>query len=173
MELPGEPGSYILELVLPENTALRTGRLGEFEFLAGRYIYLGSAQSPGGLRARLSRHLHPTSYPRKLHWHIDYLRRICTPVALCYLTHALRDFLPVPLECLWSKYIYRLSGSQVPAPGFGSSDCKSGCKSHLYYFTLPVCDPILSEAELRQGLAKTACVKSEMLHFQPLAPGVK
>ena len=44
------------------------GRLGEFHFPAGRYVYTGSARR--NLDARVARHIR---HDKALHWHIDYL----------------------------------------------------------------------------------------------------
>ncbi len=35
---------------------------------------------------------------------------------------------------LWSQALVRLPGSSVPLPGFGASDCRLGCLSHLVAF---------------------------------------
>ena len=49
---------------------LQIGRLGGMQLSKGWYVYVGSAFGPGGLAARVSRHLqrHKTR-----HWHIDHL----------------------------------------------------------------------------------------------------
>ena len=49
---------------------IRVGSLGTFTFLPGFYLYVGSARDPGGLRARIERHLRRDKAKR---WHIDYL----------------------------------------------------------------------------------------------------
>ena len=69
--IPQKPGSYLLWLHLRQPQDLTVGRLGRFSFPSGDYIYLGSALGPGGLRARLGRHLQGSGKP---HWHIDHLR---------------------------------------------------------------------------------------------------
>ena len=63
---PRGPGTYMLVLRLPKRRRLAVGRLGDFEFPAGYYLYAGSAQ--GGLRGRVLRHLRAD---KKRHWHID------------------------------------------------------------------------------------------------------
>ena len=45
-------------------------RFGKLTLAAGQYAYVGSAHGPGGLRARVGRHLRAE---KPLHWHIDYL----------------------------------------------------------------------------------------------------
>jgi hypothetical protein len=54
--LPSGHGSYALFLSLLHQVHLAVGRLGAFDFPAGAYVYLGSANGPGGLRARLAHH---------------------------------------------------------------------------------------------------------------------
>lgn len=114
------PGVYQLHLVLDRPTRIAVGKLGDFEFPAGCYVYTGSAL--GGLERRLSRH---RSRPVRLHWHIDYLLRHARLVR--------EDVTPTrePLECSLSRMTLRMPGAQVVVPRFGSSDCT--CPSHLVY----------------------------------------
>lgn len=120
-DLPPLPGSYVLILHLGRDCSIRIGRLGEWGFPAGYYLYLGSARGPGGLRARLGRHLRG---PAHLHWHIDYLRRWALPVEVWYVPD------DRPVECLWQAAL-AAAGLRCPVPGFGSSDC--ACPAHLFY----------------------------------------
>ncbi|HIQ09546.1 MAG TPA: DUF123 domain-containing protein, partial [Anaerolineaceae bacterium] len=55
--LPSTPGAYALALRLERPVGLRVGALGVWDFPEGVYVYLGSARGPGGIRARLGRHL--------------------------------------------------------------------------------------------------------------------
>lgn len=121
--LQARPGTYILWLVLAETRTLQIGALGRASLAPGNYAYVGSALGPGGVRARLGRHLRADKRPR---WHIDYLRAVCVPgVAwVCY-----DDF---RREHLWAGVLSALNGSEIPLTGFGSSDCD--CKSHLVAF---------------------------------------
>ena len=94
---------------------MRVGRLGCFFFPAGRYSYTGSALR--NFEARVSRHL---SSAKKMHWHIDYLLAapgVCVREVRCY----------DEAECAVNQQI---SGEMTVA-GFGASDCRSGCGSHL------------------------------------------
>ena len=118
--LPTRPGSYILGLQLSQVTRERIGRLGEIEFPAGRYLYVGSAHGPGGLRARVARHWHRSAVR---HWHIDYLRQTAEPFGVWW--QAGRE----PRECEWARAVQR-GGGQLVAPRFGASDC--GCSGHLF-----------------------------------------
>ena len=124
--IPSDSGAYALWLKLRHSHQIQVGQLGEFTFLAGDYIYLGSARGPGGLRARLGRHLRGNG---KIHWHIDYLRTVGDVRGYCYATtNALHR---LPMECWWSQTLAALPGATIPAEGFGASDCRSGCRAHL------------------------------------------
>ena len=117
--VPDQCGTYALFLELPIGRQLRVGRLGLLPFAASLYLYSGSAFGPGGLRARLLHHLHPTSRP---HWHVDYLRRASS------LTRVWSTSDPRRLECVWAAAARSLPGARE-VPGFGASDCR--CSSHL------------------------------------------
>ena len=121
-------GSYALFLQLPEAICLAVGRLGTFNFHAGVYVYLGSANGPGGLRARLAHHARIAAHP---HWHLDYFR----PYARITGGLVEEGTWPgaLPLECAWSQQLLRLPGVRPAAPGFGSADCRSGCPAHLLW----------------------------------------
>jgi len=56
---------------LKRDTSTRIKHFGIVDFLSGIYCYCGSACGPGGLYARLKRHLDGHI---KKHWHFDYLR---------------------------------------------------------------------------------------------------
>lgn len=119
--LPAEPGVYALRLKLQNPCQVTFGhRIATLP--AGDYLYVGSARGPGGLRARLGRHLTGAGRP---HWHIDALRGWAEIVGAYYCSAAL------PLECHWTRSLLALPRVSAPAPGFGSSDCPSGCMAHL------------------------------------------
>jgi Uri superfamily endonuclease len=116
-----------LLIEVPSQLVLEVGRLGRQVFQPGRYAYLGSALGPGGVAARLKRHLRPN---KTLHWHIDHL------TAAARIVGAGAAYGTVRQECLWAMALQAGQGAYAPAPGFGSSDCRSGCGAHL--FRLPV-----------------------------------
>ena len=109
--------SYQLSIVIDQPVRVRVGRLGEFLFPAGRYVYTGSARR--NLEARVARHLRQE---KALRWHIDYL--LTAPgVAVVRVRRSAKD------ECELNQ-----SGrGTIIAPGFGASDCRAGCGSHLRY----------------------------------------
>ena len=63
-----DPGCYQLLMRLEKSVKIRVGKLGEFQFPAGWYVYTGSAKN--GVKARVMRHLRSN---KKKRWHIDYL----------------------------------------------------------------------------------------------------
>jgi Uri superfamily endonuclease len=122
MVLPTTSGTYILLLYLPKSTVIEVGRLGRLAFKGGWYTYVGTAFGPGGLAARLSRHL---KQKKKYHWHIDYLRAAAVPKQIWY-SKAVKS-----MEHIWAATISKAGG--IPVTGFGSSDCR--CPSHLFFFS--------------------------------------
>lgn len=117
------PGIYQLIIFMPKNKIIEVGKLGTFHFSKGFYVYTGSAM--GGLESRLARHCRKNKH---LHWHIDYLLLHSKIVKI--IIHLTRE----RLECKFNQRILSLPNCQVPARGFGSSDCN--CVTHLAYFQL-------------------------------------
>lgn len=117
---PSDAGAYALVISVPRRSPIvyRAGRAATFP--AGLYVYLGSALGPGGLRARLGRHLRPIQ-AKHPHWHIDRLLECGKIVAVWWeTTHARR-------ECAWAAAI--APPGKIWPPGFGASDCS--CPGHL------------------------------------------
>ncbi len=94
-------------------------RPGGCDLAGGFYVYAGNARGPGGIAARLARHLRPG---KTLHWHIDHLSAAHPVVAAARL--------PAGDECAVIAALGRRPGVTAPAPGFGSSDCAQ-CPAHL------------------------------------------
>jgi len=115
---PRPTGSYALALRLPSRRKIQVGKMGLVEFPRGHYIYFGSAL--GGLDARVARHF---SIEKKLHWHADHLSAEVPWEQAWQLADGKR------WECVWAAAAIARDGVDVPAPGFGSSDCR--CISHL------------------------------------------
>jgi len=127
-DLPVQPGTYTLFLRLVETQLIEVGKLGQNRLSAGLYAYQGSAKGPGGLRARLGRHLRGNGKPN---WHIDYLREISEVLGFAYIEDQENQYLNIPVECAWSQFLVGGMVASVPIPGFGASDCNSGCLAHL------------------------------------------
>jgi len=125
--LSGIKGSYTLIISLERRLSLRIGSLGIPEFSPGFYLYTGSALN--GLRNRLSRHLRNQN--KKCHWHIDYFLK-CPQARI-------QEIWLYPgtghQECYLNQRVAALSGAKNVVHGFGASDCKAGCRSHLIYFS--------------------------------------
>ncbi|HJW04520.1 MAG TPA: GIY-YIG nuclease family protein [Azospira sp.] len=112
-----EPPTYQLLIQVAAAIDVSVGRLGLCHFPAGRYVYTGSAKRNIG--ARVARHL---SRKKRLHWHIDYL--LMAPGVQVAGTRLFDE-----PEC----QINRNMPGVVLVPGFGSTDCRAGCGSHLKY----------------------------------------
>lgn len=121
--VPPLKGAYVLFLRLEAPLRAVIGSLGPLNLSSGVYAYVGSARGPGGLKARVSRHLRKA---KSLRWHIDYVTS--SP-------HARSEAL-VYAETLeeWETSIStELSSSQCFKPsvkGFGSTDKQS--ETHLF-----------------------------------------
>jgi len=107
--------SYQLHIELSQPCSITIGKLGEFNFPAGYYIYTGSARRH--IEARIARHL---KREKKHRWHIDYL--LANRYAAVVDVH--RSF---ECECVLNQKVDGI----IPAAGFGASDCSAGCGSHL------------------------------------------
>jgi Uri superfamily endonuclease len=108
---------------LPLN--LEVGALGMVSLPAGRYAYVGSARS--GIEVRLARHRRLAEEKTgKIHWHIDYV------LVNRHTQWVGEEVLEDGVECAVSKQIAAKDGVTAPVPGFGASDCRSGCVAHLY-----------------------------------------
>jgi Uri superfamily endonuclease len=164
-DLPALPGAYALEFSLALAHAVRIGRQAAIDFPAGEYIYLGSARGPGGLRARLGRHL-GDPVAKATHWHIDYLLQFAQRRAFCYQVIPPGAAQEWPLECAWSQFLSGLPGAAIPRRGFGAGDCRCGCAAHLAVFPGMEGRMLLAEAGLRRGMAQAAGVLPELLVYQ-------
>lgn len=140
---PARGGAYILEMNVQDGVSLRVGRLGHLDFHPGRYLYVGSAYGPGGIEARVTRHLGSKS--RRPHWHVDYLSAVV----------GVRRGWGVAggMECEIVSALLRDRRASIPFAGFGSSDC-SQCSAHLLY------------APKRMSLRKAISSEGEVFGFR-------
>lgn len=121
-QCPPDPGCYIIWLHLGQPAEIKRPRITRLA--EGWYIYAGTAKGPGGLRARIRRHLQTD---KKIRWHID---QISTQADRSFAWGWDRDIWRDGSEC---KLIEQLSANRhcsSPIRGFGSSDCRD-CLSHL------------------------------------------
>jgi Uri superfamily endonuclease len=113
------PGTYVLVVDLAESATITVGALGDREFDAGTYAYVGSAFGPGGF-SRVDRHRELAAGERDArHWHIDYL--------LGHPAASLAEAITYPDADLECHLADALPGER--APGVGASDCD--CAAHL------------------------------------------
>jgi Uri superfamily endonuclease len=112
-----EPGAYLLTITLAAPLSGRFART-PFTLAPGNYAYCGSANGPGGIAARVGRHLRAE---KKAHWHVDQLTMAAAGISALGF--------PGGSECLLVERLVA-AGATFPLPGFGSSDCRC-CTSHL------------------------------------------
>ena len=83
--LSADPGAYPLLIDLAADSVLDIAAFKDRRVTPGHYLYAGSANGRGGLRARLARHLRRDKKP---HWHIDRLTVAAAQVAAFPITGA-------------------------------------------------------------------------------------
>ncbi len=142
MRLPPEPGTYALVFRVESPLSVQAGRLGTRVLMPGVYVYVGSARGPGGLAARIRRHLRQN---KRLHWHVDALTTRLTPAAVLWSTD------PTLRECDWVAALLSRPEAHVPWPDFGSSDCRR-CPSHLIW--LPAAEQEVIREALKPATAR-------------------
>jgi Uri superfamily endonuclease len=145
--LQSTPGIYALALRIDVSNTIQIGRLGNFTFSTGDYLYLGSARGPGGIAARIRRHLRDDSETQR-HWHIDWLWEIAHPTGLIW-SHAINT-----RECEWA-IILKPFVSRGPSR-FGASDCR--CEGHLLR--------LKTSAELQHAVRALRGVSTSEVHLQ-------
>jgi len=114
---PADAVTYQLVIHLPRPCRIAPGRLGEFALAPGWYLYTGSARR--NMVARVRRHLRRD---KPLRWHIDWLLER-TPAEVAAVRYS------ADTECA----VNARGGGTIPVPGFGASDCRAACGSHLRY----------------------------------------
>lgn len=114
-----EHSLYTIYLQLKYAQDISIGRLGNFHFQKGIYIYVGSAKK--NILHRIKRH---KEVEKKYHWHFDYLRPYGTIIKIITYDNSFT-------ECGLADKIRKDVDGSIPVRGFGTSDCK--CGSHLIY----------------------------------------
>jgi Uri superfamily endonuclease len=122
-------GIYTLLLFASKEVTLTIGKLGKQNFPRGYYTYTGSALGKGAasLEHRIARHLRKE---KRKFWHIDYLladENVSVEAVIAAETNK-------KMECNINSHIKGIKGAEVPVKGFGASDCRKNCGSHLLYF---------------------------------------
>ncbi len=119
-DIPSRAGAYVLALALDRAVAIALPGKPPTRLARGLYLYCGSAKGPGGLKARIGRHMRRGKTVR---WHIDHLTENATVLGAWTFEDA--------SECTLAA---ALSHLPTPIAGFGSSDCHR-CRSHLVAWT--------------------------------------
>jgi len=159
--IPSKKGAYALVLRCTRPCRVPIGRLGVRSFAPGYYIYSGSALGPGGLRARIGRHLR---HKATRHWHIDALTThpLFEWVAIVWHCTDVRE------ECLGVHAALLLPGATVPVPGFGNSDRRAtGCRCPAHLVWVPRLPRRLCEARGEGGGGAWARGRSRRPRSQP------
>ena len=130
--LPAAGGAYALVIATHRAVTITLAGREPAELPEARYLYGGSAYGPGGIRARVGRHLKGA---KSIRWHVDRLSNAFGVAAVIAL--------PGGRECALLEEVRGWEGVTVPAPGFGSTDCGT-CAAHLVMLpeTLEVTDRI-------------------------------
>jgi Uri superfamily endonuclease len=115
-EAPSLPGAYAMAIELSDEVTVTFSGRSPIVLPAGRYLYCGSAKGPGGLKARLSRHMRRG---KSVRWHVDQLTEQGLVIGSWIF--------PGGDEC---ELVQMCSYLPMPIAGFGSSDCAT-CRSHL------------------------------------------
>ena len=117
-ELPPAAGAYVLLIRLERQLLLDMPAFRGISLVPGLYAYCGSAYGPGGIRARVSRHLRAG---KPMRWHVDRLTAASQIERVCVRIDG--------RECDLAGELLAGGGSAV-LPGFGSTDCRI-CPAHL------------------------------------------
>lgn len=131
-------GSYVLLMELTEPATIKIGKLGNIEFLASWYAYVGSAMN--GIQQRVKRHF---SKQKKHHWHIDYFLYYAEIKKAYYKESQLKE------ECDIAGFFSNCAQS---ISNFGSSDCH--CKSHLFYDDKRKLEMVIKKLDMVELYAK-------------------
>lgn len=113
---------------VPIDLHLTVGRLGEHRFKKGCYAYTGSALGKGAssLKNRVTRHL---QQKKSKFWHVDHLLAHKEVVVTAVIVGQTGE----KLECRINKRLKNALKARALILGFGASDCKENCGSHLLY----------------------------------------
>lgn len=121
---PAMTGAYALSLRLAHPVRLDLPTIDATELPPGWFVYAGSANGPGGVRARLARHFRRE---KRRHWHIDRLSVAASDMAALAVAGG--------VECDLVARLLQAPMFTMAAAGFGSSDC-GRCAGHLLRYHL-------------------------------------
>ena len=125
-------GTYTLTIFVPVEEHADIGALGTRIFPKGYHAYTGTAfgKNAQSLTGRIVRHLRRDKKKRR--WHIDHLLaaknvEITSVIAACTRKK---------MECEINQYLRDKLQATIPVRGFGASDCRNKCESHLLHLGL-------------------------------------
>ena len=120
-------GVYQIRLMVDKKCRITIGKLGEFTFPEGQYVYTGRAGK--NLTQRISRH---KRLAKKRFWHIDYIlsNKHVRILDINVVSRRSDD------ECIENQKLLKECASIV-VKGFGATDCKSNCGAHLLFLAGP------------------------------------
>ena len=120
-------GVYTLIIDLQEGLSFRLNSLGDLSFEKGTWIYIGSAMGNGStsLENRIRRHFRSE---KTIHWHIDHLLKSNSKIRAAIWAES-----STHIECDISKNIEQIKNIFPGPKGFGASDCRKKCWTHLYH----------------------------------------
>ncbi len=112
-------GAYVLLIETAGPLSIRLPQNDVSVLAPGTYLYVGSANGPGGMKARLRRHFRCS---KKIHWHVDQLTTCAASVEALAVAGG--------NECKLGETLLASHQYKMALAGFGSSDCHI-CSSHL------------------------------------------
>jgi Uri superfamily endonuclease len=118
-------GLYVLIIEVEAYTTLDIKSVRSRTLERGTYVYVGSAMGSGStsLEKRLARHFRKE---KKTHWHVDHLLRSAGGPRYAFWAESSEHS-----ECLLVSALAKNPSFDPISKGFGASDCRRGCYSHL------------------------------------------
>jgi histidyl-tRNA synthetase len=152
-------GVYSLVLEIPAELKLSIGK-SRFEIPQGTSVYCGSAMGPGGVEGRVARHLRVFSGGRtsRPHWHIDRLLAVAISIT------AVSAHSKTSMECALASSLE--ARGMIPVHGFGNTDCRSGCRSHLLHALRGEQETVIEVAEAMRGLGLDPRVSERLIRAE-------
>ncbi|MFX1368582.1 MAG: DUF123 domain-containing protein [Promethearchaeota archaeon] len=122
-------GIYALVIEMKRNLATSVGALGILSFSKGIWVYVGSAMGAGStsIENRLQRHFRTQ---KAIHWHVDYLLNAGANPKAAVVAES-----DTQVECKLAMLLTNHQSFRQGPTGFGASDCKASCKTHLFSYS--------------------------------------
>lgn len=147
-------GAYMVVMGIPKGMIVDIG-MKRFVIKPGVYAYVGSAMGPGGIEARVGRHIKHIEKSRvpgggeciTRHWHIDYLFQSVGEFSILAAESEGR------VECRLVRELKSVGAH--PVEGFGSTDCREKCGGHLLLLseaTIPSAATAAKKAFIHLGM---------------------